>query len=151
MAATMNFRGVSVETQTLSRDKEGAGYALAAGALRLQRLFTDQLGMRPTEAAVYLTIVLAAGGSHDCEASRRPRHGIGPISRRAVAAATGLPRETVRRIIDKLLETRLIATAGETPRHGGLVAPGADKVVAMLAAEADRLFETLASVGAGAR
>ena len=140
-----------METQAPSFDERGAGYALAAGALRLQRLFTDQLGMRPTEAAVYLTIVLAGGDHHEREVSRRSRHRIGPISRRAVAAATGLPRETVRRIIDKLLETRLVATAGETPRHGGLVAPNADKVVAMLAAEADRLFETLASVGAGAR
>ncbi len=140
-----------MEIQTLSAGEQGAGYALAAGALRLQRLFTDQLGMRPTEAAVYLTIVLAAGRQRDRDAQRHPQKRPGPISRRAVAAATGLPRETVRRIIDKLLETRLIATAGETPRHGGLVAPGADKVVAMLAAEADRLFETLASVGAGAR
>ena len=140
-----------METKAPSLDERGAGYVLAASALRLQRLFTDQLGMRPTEAAVYLTIVLAAGGRHECEASSQARKRPVPISRRAVAAATGLPRETVRRIIDKLLETRLVATAGETPRHGGLVAPNADKVVAMLAAEADRLFETLASVGAGAR
>lgn len=51
-----------------------------------------------------------------------PREWVVPMSRSAIAAATGLPRETVRRHIGQLIEQGLLI---EDPRGGVTIVPGA--------------------------
>lgn len=53
-----------------------------------------------------------------------PREWVVPMSRSAIAAATGLPRETVRRHVGHLIEQRLLI---EDPRGGVTIVPGAIK------------------------
>ncbi len=52
-----------------------------------------------------------------------PRAVIGYISRRAIAAATGLPRENVRRIVNELIaeDRLLIGPRGALANKGGLL------------------------------
>jgi hypothetical protein len=50
-----------------------------------------------------------------------PREWVVPISRNAIASATGLPRETVRRHVEKLIERGLLI---EDPRGGVTPPPG---------------------------
>ena len=51
-----------------------------------------------------------------------PREWVVPMSRSAIAAATGLPRETVRRHVGQLIEHGLLI---EDPRGGVTIVPGA--------------------------
>ena len=51
-----------------------------------------------------------------------PREWVVPMSRSAIAAATGLPRETVRRHVGQLIERGLLM---EDPRGGVTIVPGA--------------------------
>lgn len=50
-----------------------------------------------------------------------PREWVVPISRNAIASATGLPRETVRRHVEKLIERGILI---EDPRGGVTPPPG---------------------------
>ncbi len=51
-----------------------------------------------------------------------PREWVVPMSRSAISAATGLPRETVRRHVGHLIEKGLLI---EDPRGGVTIVPGA--------------------------
>ncbi len=151
--------GVRVDTEALTHETRFAGYAMVSSTLRLQRILTDHLNLRPTEATIFLTIVLSTTQRYvrrppPDEALRGaallPDNIRGSISRRAVAAATGLPRETVRRTIDRFIETGLVIEVGRnavTSRLGELLLPGAAETIEMMAAEAARLFDTLTRHG----
>ena len=78
---------------TSARDTRRAAQLMIDSFLAQQRTLTAQVNMRPTAATVYLTIVQACGR----------QKGSATISRRSLATATGLPRETVRRIVIDLI------------------------------------------------
>jgi hypothetical protein len=94
-----------------------AAYQMTNSFLRLHDVYTRHLAMRPNKLLVYLVIVVAtvqrlmrAGlPPHWLGTGRMNRSVVGYISRRAIAGATGIPRENVRRIVDELAaEDRLI-------------------------------------------
>ena len=87
-----------------------------------------QLG--PVELQIYLTIAVANVQKLmrervvplELSATQiLPREWVVPISRNAIASATGLPRETVRRHVEKLIERGLLI---EDPRGGVTPPPG---------------------------
>lgn len=115
--------------------------------------------MRPAKLLVFLVIVTAAvqrlmrdpGLPGELRSTARmPRSNIGYISRRAIAAATGLPRENVRRIVAELLaEGRLITgPRGALANRGGLM-EAAEVIEALrrLLAEHARTSDTLRDLG----
>ena len=152
-------RGVTIAGDALLREARIAAFAIITSLLRKQRLLTDHYGMRPTKMTVYLTIVLASAqryvrrptlGEEYRGVKPLPRTEVGAISRRALAAATGLPRETVRRIVAELIadgDVTEVGRSGVTSRVGELVAPGSQQALAALAAKSAHLFEELARLG----
>jgi hypothetical protein len=109
-----------------------ASYALVNGFLAQHAILSDALGMRPNKLLVYLVICTAAVQRVLRDpalpqtwrgTARMPRTVIGYISRRGIAAATGLPRENVRRIVEELLaEDRLLTgPRGAVANKGGLL------------------------------
>ena len=107
-------------------------YALINGFLAHHAIISETLEMRPTKLLVYLIIVTAAvqrviRGPDLPEGwrgtDRMPRAVIGYISRRAIAEASGLPRENVRRIVNELIaeDRLLIGPRGALANKGGLL------------------------------
>jgi hypothetical protein len=104
-----------------------SAYAAANGYLTLHAIISDTFKMPPAKLLLYVTIMMAAvqrvmrGGELPDDlrdATPLPDEHVRYISRRALAAATGLSRETVRRMVIELLEEGLLS---EGPR-GGLAA-----------------------------
>ncbi len=96
-------------------------YATINDILEQLRLLADHSGMSYNELVVYIWISLAtvqetsqieAADQLPTPDSPIPFPGTGSISRRAVAAATGLPRETARRIITGLLANGHVTPVG---------------------------------------
>jgi hypothetical protein len=118
----------------IDRNFRAVAYAMVNSYLNQQRIMADALGMTIVELTVFL-IVSVAGVQRlvrqpDIPEQMRgteplPVFLVGTISRRAVAEASGLPRETVRRIIAKLIRRghliesgpRAVATARGSARR----------------------------------
>jgi hypothetical protein len=108
-----------------------AAYRMTNSFLRQHDVYTRHLGMRPHKLLVYLVIVVATvqrlmrGGlpPHWLGTTRMERSVIGFISRRGIAAATGLPRENVRRLVEELdAEQRLtFGPRNSVANKGGLM------------------------------
>ena len=109
-----------------------ASFAIINNLLAQLSIAGTALQMRPAKLLVYLVIVTAAvqrvlrdpdlpEGWHGT--ARMPRAVIGYISRRAIAEATGLPRENVRRIVAELIaeDRLLIGPRGAVANKGGLL------------------------------
>ncbi len=103
-------------------------------------------------AVIYLAVIAASANAatRNAEilgnlASPMPVDAFRPVSRRAIASSTGLPRETVRRKIARLVEEgHLIETGkGLRPPHNALMARSnyafADALVHELIRSGDRL------------
>ncbi len=79
-----------------------------------------------------------------------PREWVVPMSRSAIAAATALPRETVRRHVSQMIEAGLLV---EDPRGGVTIVPGAiqdrgfEPLLEALATEFARTCEALFRAG----
>jgi biotin operon repressor len=96
-----------------------AGYQMANSFVAQHMILSAALNMKPVKMLVFMTIATATvqkfmrqreipdelGGTQ-----RLSRDFIGYISRRAIASATGLPRETVRRAIIDLENDGLLIT-----------------------------------------
>lgn len=108
------------------------GYELVNGFLGRFNVLNAALAMSPSKMLVFLTIATATvqrfmrqraipDTLHGKE--RLPKDVIGYISRRAIAQATGLPRETVRRIVIELMDEGLLITGpnGGVANKGGLL------------------------------
>lgn len=89
---------------------------------------TAGVSISPTELQIFLTVGVAniqklmrerQIPENFAATEVLPREVIVPISRNAIASATGLPRETVRRQVEKLIERGLLI---EDPR-GGITQP----------------------------
>ena len=99
--------------------------------LATHRIVSEHEGMSPPVLLVYCTV--AIGNIQKLMRERNvppefsatavlPREWVVPMSRSAIAAATGLPRETVRRHVLHLIEKGLFV---DDPRGGVTIAPGA--------------------------
>jgi hypothetical protein len=96
-----------------------AGYQLTNSFVAQHMILSNALQMKPVKMLIFITICTATVqkfmrqrdvqpdvmGTQDF-----PKESIGFISRRAIAEATGLPRETVRRIIIELESDGLLLT-----------------------------------------
>lgn len=106
-----------------------AMFGLANLFLATHRAFqSTDTEINPTELQIYLTVAVAnvqklMRERHIpeayCGTEILPREWVVPISRNAIASATGLPRETVRRHIEKMIARELLI---EDPR-GGVTPP----------------------------
>jgi hypothetical protein len=98
-----------------------AAYAAINCLVVQQRILAEYYGMAPDMLLVWLVICLAAAQKVIREPvpadnvrvfAEMPLERYGSISRRAVSAATGLPRETVRRIIVDLIARGMVTPLG---------------------------------------
>ena len=106
-----------------------AMFGLANLFLATHRAFqSTDIAINPTELQIYLTVAVA--NVQKLMRERQipeqfsgteilPREWVVPISRNAIASATGLPRETVRRQVEKMIARGLLI---EDPR-GGVTPP----------------------------
>lgn len=121
---------------------------------------SSALQMRPAKLLVFLTIVTAT-------VQRTMRHdalpedlrGIVPMARtfinyttrRAIAEATGLPRENVRRIVDELMKEGLLITdaRGRIANKGQILArPGVVGALQAMLEEQAKVADMLLAMGA---
>ena len=148
----------------LAHHFRASAYAMLNCWLNQQRILMDALNMNLTELTIFLTVNVAGiqrlvrlpeipEPYRGYEALPEPL--VGTISRRAIAEATGLPRETVRRTVNALIRRGHLIAAG---RHAVTTARGTvrhertEHVPAMLAAEVQRMLDELARLGVlGAR
>lgn len=101
------------QDQNWPRNFRLKGMILCEVMARLFRRVVDIYG-RDTERTIVYLVIIAASGSHirrDPDLLARyahdepiPQDVYHPISRRAIAESTGLPRERVRRMINSLIE-----------------------------------------------
>lgn len=149
---------VSVDEAGLQRELRLAAY-LSSNSLLVQHGLLSGLGMSPAKLLVYLTISTST-------IQRFMRQGdiapdlrgsaplddtmVGHISRRAVAAATGIPRENVRRIIVELIaEGRVIDWPGQglTASRALLSQAFAQDATRAIVGELARLCDSLLRAG----
>ena len=108
-----------------------AMFALTNLFLSMHRTFTGHEGLSPSVVLIYCTV--SVGNIQKLMRERivpreftatavLPREWVVPMSRSAIAAATGLPRETVRRHVAQMIDAGLLV---EDPRSGVTVVPGA--------------------------
>lgn len=99
--------------------------------LSTHRILAEHDGMNPSVLLIYVTVCV--GNIQKLMRERNvppdftatavlPREWVVPMSRSAIAAATGLPRETVRRHVGLLIERGMLI---EDPRGGVTIVPGA--------------------------
>jgi len=120
---------VVTNTEKMAANWRVAMFGLTNLFLTTHRSFAEAgVAFTPTELQIFLTVGVAnvqklmrerqiPEGFAATEVL--PREWVVPISRNAIASATGLPRETVRRQVEKLIERGLLI---EDPR-GGVTQP----------------------------
>jgi hypothetical protein len=123
---------VTVDHARLADVLRPTGFALVNDFLARHAVISAALDMRPNKLLVFMVIATAAVQKamrdpklpDDWRGTKRmPRTVIGYISRRAIAEATGLPRENVRRIVNELIaeDRLLIGPRGGVANKGGLL------------------------------
>ncbi|TFU05858.1 hypothetical protein EUV02_02200 [Polymorphobacter arshaanensis] len=149
---------VTVEPEQLVAERRTTAYATLNTFLAQHAIMSETFGMRPAKLLVYLVIVTATvqrlmrapelSGPVRGDV-RLPRSDIGYISRRAIAAATGLPRENVRRIVNELLaeDLLLVGPRGGLANRGGLlenprIVTGLQAIIAEQARALQRLCDS---------
>lgn len=94
-----------------------ASYLVVADMLETHRIWRSYLGLDNDDLLILLNIALGNVQRFMRNVTERgsflanvgiPQDAIVPISRRAIARATGLPRETVRRRVDRLIAAGLL-------------------------------------------
>src|SRR3569832_1452080 len=128
--------------------------------LTLHRTLSAPMGLGPTELLIYATLAVANVQKLMRERCIPPAHSgteilprewVVPISRNAIASATGLPRETVRRHVARMIAAGLLvedARGGVTTPIGMIQNHGLEPVLATLLAEFTRTAEGLLRSGA---
>ena len=123
--------------------------------LTIHRTLSSTMDLGPTELLIYATIAVAnvqklmrerciPPGYSGTEVL--PREWVVPISRNAIASATGLPRETVRRHVARMIASGLLvedARGGVTVAIGMIQDQGLEPLLAALLAEFTRTTEGL--------
>jgi hypothetical protein len=132
---------IKVESDRFAAAARPVGFAMINAFVTQHAIISKALDMRPAKLLVYLVICIAAvqrvlrdpALPPDWRGTARmPRAVIGYVSRRAIAEATGLPRENVRRIVAELIaeDRLLVGPRGAVANRGGLL-------------ESERLLESL--------
>lgn len=133
--------------------------ALCNQFLTMHSAVSETTGLGPTEVLIFLTISVAnvqrlmrerAIPQALCGTTPLPREWVVPISRNAIASATGLPRETVRRQIAKMIERGILvedARGGVTPPADIILTFGFEPVLEGLVTEFARAVEVLCRTG----
>ena len=110
-------RAVVSETGNFDAELRTLSYAMINCFVAQHAIISEALAMRPAKLIVYLTIIASTvqkvmRAPHPSDAFRAgvkmPSDKLGYISRRALAAATGLPNENVRRIVVELIDEGLV-------------------------------------------
>jgi len=133
--------------------------ALANLFLTTHRTFSAPSGIGPTELLIYITVSVAnvqklmrertIPGDFAATAIL-PREWVVPISRNAIATASGLPRETVRRHVIKMVAAGLLMEderGGVTPPPGMIQDRGLEPMLEALLTDFARTAETLLRIG----
>jgi hypothetical protein len=123
----MDIPTITLNRARLTAQARPAAYIAANGYLTLNSIVSETFKMPPAKQLLYMTIMMAAvqrlmrGNELPDDlrdATALPDAYVGYVSRRALAAATGLSRETVRRMVLEMLDEGLLS---QGPR-GGLAA-----------------------------
>ncbi|MBA3879697.1 MAG: hypothetical protein C0500_08280 [Sphingobium sp.] len=137
-----------------------AMFGLANLFLTTHRAFqSTEIAINPTELQIYLTVAVA--NVQKLMRERQipeqfsgtdilPREWVVPISRNAIASATGLPRETVRRQVEKMIERGLLVEdprGGVTPPIGMVEKLGIAPILEPIMIEFTRTAEMLIRLG----
>ncbi|MFA5989049.1 MAG: hypothetical protein WC803_05505 [Sphingomonas sp.] len=127
--------------------------------LSLEEQLSRASGMSPNELLIYVTVNVANVQKLMRErnipreffaADTLPREWVVPISRNAIASATGLPRETVRRQVARMIERGLLMEderGGVTPPVGVLQSLAVAPMLESLMTEFARTTEALMRAG----
>lgn len=145
---------VSVNRQAAQDDARLVVFELGNCFLLQHRMLSDMLGLKPVPALIVLTVAISTVQKYMRQsvpdaayraAVPLPDALSGGISRRAIARATGLPTETVRRCVEDLVAIgRLeILTAQKVRTPPGSISwlsgPQLEAMVAAVARQADTL------------
>lgn len=116
--------------ELIDRNLRLCSFTVVNHFLEMQWVLFQQTGLRPAELLIVLATTMGNAqriarpetlpDSLRQQAAVLPPNLIVPISRRAIARVTGLPKETVRRSVDRLVARGLLQ---ETPK-GIRAAPG---------------------------
>jgi DNA-binding transcriptional ArsR family regulator len=110
-------RRVTVEDESLNATARLAGYAIINSQLAMMSALRETFGLPPAKLMVFLTVATASvqrfmrrTDISEAERGAGPMRAedVGMISGRAVAEATGMPRETVRRMLVELVDEGLL-------------------------------------------
>lgn len=150
---------VATVPETMASQWRVAMFSLINLFLSTHRAFTGHEGWSPSVVLIYCTV--SVGNIQKLIRERSvppeysatavlPREWVVPMSRSAIAAATGIPRETVRRHVTQMIADGLLV---EDPRHGVTVVPGMiqdhgfEPLLETLMTEFARTTEALLRVG----
>lgn len=137
-----------------------AMFGLSNLFLAIHRAFqSTDIEINPTELQIYLTVAVA--NVQKLMRERQipeefsgtdilPREWVVPISRNAIASATGLPRETVRRVVQKMIARGLLIDdprGGVTPPVGMVEKLGIGHLLEPIMTEFTRTAEMLIRQG----
>ncbi len=149
---------VSVNRQAAQDDARLVVFELGNFFLGQHRVLAEALGLKPVPALIVLTVAISTVQKYMRQSAPDPafRSAVplpdalsGGISRRAIARATGLPTETVRRCVEELVGLRrleiLSAQMVRTP-PGSISMISQAQIEAMLTGLA-RQTETLVRAG----
>ena len=127
--------------------------------LTTHRTMTGASSIGPTELLIYVTVSVANVQKlmrerviPECYAATEilPREWVVPISRNAIATASGLPRETVRRRVAAMIETGILiedARGGVTLPIGVIQDRGYEPVLEAMMTDFARTAEALLRIG----
>ena len=114
---TQGHRAVVNDTGKFDSELRTLSYAMINSFVAQHAIISEALAMRPAKMIVYLTIIASTvqkvmraptpSDEFRMGAKIAPER-FGHISRRAIAAATGLPNENVRRIVIELIDEGLV-------------------------------------------
>lgn len=112
-----NNKRLTVNEAVLDQKLRYTGYQLTNGFLAFFNAMRDTAGLEPDDLLIYCTVIAASiqrrlrdREEHDVHTGELAisETNFRPISRRAVAEATGLSRELVRRKINRMIEDGLL-------------------------------------------
>lgn len=151
---------VTTNTSKMADNWRVAMTALCNQFLTTHHILSEAARLSPTETLIFYTISVAnvqrlmrerTIPEEMCGTLPLPREWVVPISRNAIASATGLPRETVRRQVAKMIERGILVEdvrGGVTPPADIISANGFEPVLEALMTEFARTVEILCRNGA---
>jgi DNA-binding transcriptional regulator YhcF (GntR family) len=151
-------RQVAVDDGELDATARLASYAIINGQLAMLATLRETLNLPPAKLVVFLTVATASVQRHvrRTDLSQQERgsgamapEDLGMISGRAVAEATGMPRETVRRMLVELVAEGLLVrrTQGRVSVAKPLADPCMSRLLRSLVDEQLRVLERLRQLG----